>query len=132
MIFRAMVSASPNGPLNRASPLRVAFIEARDRDDALARLPSLAATLWDLPADTVDVCSLVAESELALDPAVQSLPREQILFAVGVPGCEPMFINGLGHYGHPLFFLEAELDRVMADYLQLPRHSRSTNDGHSG
>ncbi|HEK3608676.1 hypothetical protein PAE975_6053 (plasmid) [Pseudomonas aeruginosa] len=120
-IFRAMVSASPDGPLYRAKPLRVAFIEATDRADALARLPTLAATLWGVPVETVDVCHLASEHELALNPGVQDIHVSQILFAIGVPGESPIFINGQGHYGHPLFFLEDELDRVMDVYLQLPR-----------
>ncbi|EPV8691081.1 hypothetical protein ACWAUP_004796 [Pseudomonas aeruginosa] len=120
-IFRAMVSASPDGPLDRSRPLRVAFIEAIDRADALARLPRLAATLWGLPVETVDVCNLASEHELALNPGVQNIHVAQILFAIGVPGESPVFINGQGHYGHPLFFLEDQLDRVMDVYLELPR-----------
>lgn len=120
-IFRAMVSAFPDGPLDRAKPLRVAFIEAADRADALARLPRLAATLWGQPIETVDVCDLASEHELALNPGVRDIHVAQILFAIGIPGESPTFINGQGQYGHPLFFLEDQLDRVMDVYLQLPR-----------
>lgn len=119
MIFRAMVSAYPKGLPERAQDERVVFLEAANRDDARDRLPALAANVWRVPVESVEVWNLVPEFELQADPGAEGLTREQALFVTGWSAGRPTFTDG--RFGHPLFFLGSELDRVMAAYLALPR-----------
>ena len=119
MIFRAMVSAYPKGLPERAQDERVVFLEAANRDDARDRLPVLAANVWRVPVESVEVWNLAPEFELQADPCAEGLSTGQALFVTGWAAGRPTFTDG--RYGHPLFFLGSELDRVMAVYLALPR-----------
>lgn len=119
MIFRAMLSAYPKGLPECSQDERVVFIEAANRNDARDRLPSLAANVWQVPVESVEVWNLAPEFELQADPGAEGLSREQALFVTGWSNGRPSFVNG--RFGHPLFFLGKELDRVMAAYLALPR-----------
>lgn len=119
MIFRAMVSAFPKGFPERAQDERVVFIEAANRDDARDRMPALTANVWRVPVESVEVWNLAPEFELQADPGAEGLSREQALFVIGWGSGGPTFTDG--RFGHPLFFLGSELDRVMAAYLALPR-----------
>ena len=119
MIFRAMVSAYPKGLPERAQDERVIFIEAANRDDARDRLPALAANVWRVPVESIGGWNLAPEFELQADPGAEGLTREQALFVTGWSAGRPTFTDG--RFGHPLFFLGNELDRVMAAYLALPR-----------
>jgi len=97
------------------------FLEAANRDDARDRLPALTASVWRVPIDSVEVCNLEPEFELQGAPGAEGLSREQALFVTGWGGGQPTFSDG--RFGHPLFFLAGELDRVMAAYLALPREN---------
>ena len=119
MIFRAMVSAYPKGLPERAQDERVVFIEASNRDDARDRLPALSANVWRVPVESVEVWNLAPEFELQADPCAEGVSRERALFVTGWSNGRPSFVDG--KFGHPLFFLGHELDRVMATYLALPR-----------
>lgn len=119
MIFRAMVSAYPKGLPDRAQDERVVFLEAANRDDARDRIPALTASVWRVPVESVEVWNLSPEFELQGDPGAEGLSREQALFVIGWGNGGPTFTDG--RFGHPLFFLGSELDRVMAAYLALPR-----------
>lgn len=127
MIFRAMVSAFPKGLPDRAQGERVVFIEAANRNDARDRLPALAADVWRVPVESVEVWNLAPESDLLVDPFAVGVPPGHALFLTGALGVTPVFVNGCGPSGHPLFFLSSELDRVMDAYLSLPR-VRATAD----
>ncbi|WP_313025567.1 hypothetical protein [Pseudomonas lopnurensis] len=128
MIFRAMVSAYPKGLPERAQDERVVFIEAANRNDARDRLPSLAANVWRVPVESVEVWNLAPEFELQADPGAEGLPREHALFVIGWGDGRPMYADG--RYGHPLFLLGGELDRVMATYLALPRGESMPSASH--
>ncbi|HHM8127004.1 TPA: hypothetical protein ACRMWJ_005764 [Pseudomonas aeruginosa] len=119
MIFRAMASAFPRGLPERAQDERVVFIEASNRDSARDRLPTLLASVWQVPLESVEIWNLYPEFQLVADPFAEGLSNEQALFVIGSYGGRPTFANGA--FGHPLFFLAGELDRVMAAYLALPR-----------
>jgi hypothetical protein len=119
MIFRAMVSAYPKGLPDRTQVERVVFLEAANRDDARDRIPTLTANVWRVPVESVEVWNLSPEFELHGDPSAEGLSHEQALFVIGWGNGGPTFTDG--RFGHPLFFLGSELDRVMAAYLALPR-----------
>jgi hypothetical protein len=127
MIFRAMVSAYPKGLPERAQDERVVFLEAANRDDARNRLPDLAANVWRVPVESVEMWNLASEFELQADPGTVGLSREQALFVIGWAAGRPTFTDG--RYGHPLFFLGGELDRAMAAYLALPRGASPSSTG---
>lgn len=119
MIFRAMVSAYPLGLPERTQEERVAFIEGDIREDAYRRLISLTAELWQVPEESIEVWNLNSEFELQHGAGSAELLPDQALFVTGWSYGQPTFTNG--RFGHPLFFLARELDRVMSVYLALPR-----------
>lgn len=119
MIFRAMISAYPEARPERAQDERVVFIEAASRAEARVRIPALAANVWQVPVDSVEVWNLNAEFELQAESAGIELAPSQALFVTGWSNGGPSFVDG--RFGHPLFFLGRELDRLMSTYLALPR-----------
>jgi hypothetical protein len=123
MIFRAMVSAYPNGLPERAQAERVVFIEAVDRDDVRNRLPCLVATVWQVPVESLDICNLESEFELSEGPFSEGQRPEHALFEIGGSGSKRIYADGITLGGHPLFFLANQLDRVMNAYMSLPRGS---------
>jgi len=121
MIFRAMVSAYPTGLPELHQSERIVFIEAINRDDVRKRLPLLAATTWRVPLESVEIYNLDPEFELVASPLAECLPAQQAIFVVGWDSSGPVFVNGQGACGHPIFFLASETDRVWNAYLSLPR-----------
>lgn len=120
MIFRAMVSAYPEGLPERAQVERVVFIEAVDWDDVRDRLPGLVATVWQVPVESLDICNLASEFELSASPPSGCVAREHAIFVIGSFGSTPIYVNGRPPCNHALFFLANELDRVMNAYMSLP------------
>lgn len=112
MIFRAFAEHS-------AASERLVFIEAANRDDARVRLPMLLAVVWHVPVASIDIYNLASEFELRNDPFAERLEGDDFLFVVGWHQDGPSFWKG--QHGHPLFFLNKQLDRVMSAYLALPR-----------
>jgi hypothetical protein len=119
MIFRAMASAFPANQPERHQDERVVFIEAANRDDARDRLPALLTSLWRVPSSSVEIWNLEPEFELITNPTAEGLSREQALFVIGWSQGKATFVNG--QYGHPIFLLGNELDRLMETYISLPR-----------
>lgn len=123
MIFRAMVCAYPKELPERAQDERVVFIEAANRDDALDRLPVLAATTWRVPVESVDIYHIEDEIELMASPFAEGLLREHAIFMIEWGHGQTTFVNGEIERGHAMFFLAGELDRVMNAYKSLPSNS---------
>lgn len=121
MIFRAMVSAYPQGLPESAHDERVVFIEAANRDDVRDRLPVLVATAWSVPVNSLEIWNLEPEFELTASPFAAGIPSEHAMFVVGWGDGKPTFVNGQGPSGHPIFFLGREIDRVMNAYMSLAR-----------
>lgn len=128
MLFRAMVSAFPRDLPERHQDERVVFIEAANRNDARDRLPGLAAVVWRVPVESVEVWNFSAEFELMADPFAEDLSRDQALFLTGWGGGKHIFVDGCGPSGYPLFFLAGELDRVMNAFMALPRGEGAGGD----
>lgn len=112
MIFRAFAEHS-------AASERMVFIEATNRDDARERLPLLLAAVWDVPISSINIYNLVPEFELRNDTFAEHLEGDDFFFVTGWHQDGPSFWQG--QHGHPLFFLNKQLDRVMSAYLALPR-----------
>lgn len=98
---------------------RIAFVEAADRNDALNRLPALIALVLQVPIDNVGAWNLVSEDELVNDPFAESVQPDQALFVTGWSEGRPVFIDQ--SYGHPLFLLDQDNDRVVNAYLKMLR-----------
>jgi hypothetical protein len=127
MIFRAMVSAYPNGLPERVQAERVVLIEAVDRDDARDRLPGLLATVWQVPVKSLDICNVESEFELSVGPVPESVAPEHALFVIDGFGSNPIYVNGCLPCNHALFFLAEKLDRVMSAYMSLPQSPERFN-----
>lgn len=96
MIFRAMVSAFPRDLPERQQDETVVFIEAANRNDARDRLPELAAAVWRVPVESVEMWNLSGEFELMADPFAEDLSRDQALFLTGWGGGKHIFVDGCG------------------------------------
>lgn len=118
MIFRAMCSGYSHEFPDRRQDETVVYIDAANRDEARQRFPELLATVWQLPAGSIEVWNLESEFQLQADPFAAGLTPDQALFVIGGSGkMGPSYVRA--EIGHPLFLLSKSLNRVMQAYLSL-------------
>ncbi|WP_454864198.1 hypothetical protein [Pseudomonas hormoni] len=122
MIYRALaVSTSPTW-VDRDCVERRVFIEAENRDGARLGIREVLAKLWDVDADSIEFWNLESEFELNHGAFVENVAGDHRLFVAGWADGKPSFDDGT--YGHPLFLLSTQLDRMMSAYLTLPRNAQ--------
>lgn len=126
MIYRALaISTSPTWT-DRDCVERRVYIEAENRDRARLAIREVLAKLWDVDADSIEFWNLESEFELTHDAFVGNVAGDHRLFVSGWADGKPSFDDGT--YGHPLFLLSTQLDRMMAAYLTLPRSSQGEQE----